>query len=165
MSRGVRTRATKKRSRVDRAMLGNNDVMRNNILAAGALQAHHVPSVINLQVSTRHDNVNQRAAGRWVGASKHHPIRMIDAAAELPSPAHAEAAADWMRDSLRRERPGDQAVAPVTKDFILSSIGERAHAPMMSTHHHQHPSARRASLGNRSHRVSKTAEREFITAE
>src|SRR5258708_6430164 len=98
-------------------MLGNEDVVRDDVLAAGALKPHHVPGVVDLGVRARPDQVNSRAGGFGIGASEQHPIRMIDAAAKLPSPIDAESAADRRGGSLPRERSGDQAIAPAAEDF------------------------------------------------
>src|SRR5258708_14571457 len=97
----VRTRAAKKNPRVDRSMRWHKGVARQHVLAAGALQAHYVPGVINFEVSARHDDVDRRPMRRGVGASEDYPMSMIDAAAKLPSPFDAIAAISRARGSLR----------------------------------------------------------------
>src|SRR5882672_689448 len=143
-------------------MLRNEDLMRDNVLAAGALKSHDVPGVVDLEILTRHDQVDARAVGFGIGASEQHPIRMIDAAAKLPSSVDAETAADRGGASLPRERAGDQAVAAAAEDFILRRLGKRTHAPVMRAHYHEHPPARWARLRGCGHRVGKNAERKLV---
>ena len=40
----------KQRARLDRAMRGHEDIVRDDVLAAGPLQAHHVPGVIDFDL-------------------------------------------------------------------------------------------------------------------
>ena len=73
---------------------GHEDVVCDDVLAAGSLQAHHVPGVIDFDLGARHHQMDAGAARFRIGASEHHPLRVIDAAAELPSPVDAIPALD-----------------------------------------------------------------------
>jgi hypothetical protein len=50
------------------------DVVGHHVLATCALQAHHVPGVIDLDLGARHHQMHGGAARLRVGASEHHPF-------------------------------------------------------------------------------------------
>ena len=55
-------------------MRGNVQITRYNVVAAGPLEAHDVPGVIDFDFLARHHDVNQRSVSIGIGAAKHHPV-------------------------------------------------------------------------------------------
>jgi hypothetical protein len=68
--------------------------MRYYVLAPCALETHHVPGIVNLQVAYWYDNMHSRVMRLGIGAPQHDPLGMIDARGELPASIHAIAAVD-----------------------------------------------------------------------
>ena len=79
-------------------LLRDEDAVGDHVLAAGPCQSHHLPGIVDLDlVATRHHMHPGRVRIR-VGAPQHHPLAVIDAAAELPAPHRR----DSRRPSPRR---------------------------------------------------------------
>src|SRR5262245_26747382 len=85
MISNVRTRTAKHLPGINSVLFGNEEVMRHDVFAPGALESHHVPGVIDLKVSGRNNNMDPRIVRFRIGTSQHHPIGMIDPRTELPA--------------------------------------------------------------------------------
>src|SRR5262245_5197986 len=147
MVASVGTRSAKEDARFDRSMSWNKEIARDEILAAGSLETHHVPGVVDLDFVARNDDVNAGAARLGVRASDHYPLSVIHPACELPSAVDAVSPIDSFRCSLPRQCSRDEAIASLAKNLVLRSLGKRAHAPVMSVHDHRDPSTGRAGFG------------------
>src|SRR5579871_2996399 len=96
----IGTLSEKEFSRIDGAVSGNEDAAGHDVLAAGAAHPQNLPGVVDLDIAARHHGMNSWSPCRRVRATQHHPLRIIYAAAKLPSPFDAIAPVDRKRDAL-----------------------------------------------------------------
>src|SRR5437764_1559102 len=106
-----------------RAMLGNEYIVRLDVLAARAAKAHHVPVVDDRVIVARQqeDTVVARRAVGLNDPAEHVPRAWIDAAGERPASTQAIAARDTRRLARRKhDRRGNQYSRIGIPDLVLA---------------------------------------------
>ncbi len=138
----------------DDPVVGDERVLDDDVLAAGAAQAHDVPGVLDdLVVGPGQDEVqrDRRPGHLALGVAEHaaqeDPVAVVGARGELPASVEDVAPVDRPGDPHRRVRRGDPGVLVLAPDLLLDPrVGER-HLPGVHAHDARHPAGRSVEAG------------------
>ena len=108
-----------------RAVLGHEDVLDDDVVAAGAAQADGVPDVLDLVVGPRQQErpeVDRRALVADDQAAEEDPLGVVAAGGEAPPAAEREAAVDGLGPAHRCVGRGDQRGRVLAPHLLLGPV-------------------------------------------
>ena len=124
-----------------RAVLGNEGIVHDDVLAPGSGQTRDAPGVVDRVVAVGQEECPHVAGSVGVRdeAAKEDPGAGVATAREGPAASNAEPAGDGLDASRGRVRGADRRVGVLLPDVSLRLLGEQGQLPWVDAEHREHP--------------------------